>query len=296
MDLKFSNLSLYIFLLLAFLVGFRANAQLVLTSTETVTVSARVGDEPEPGIGTSGSLAIPKTTVRFSGQAYPWAMVTLLSDGVEKTSVNADIGGSFSITIVEDNSKTFGFYTLYAKDPGGNKSLLINYPLVIASGMLTHLSGIKFAPTIVIDKTEVKMGEYLTVTGYALPNKDLLVTVEGKLQSNFNIASAADGTYKGILPMQGLTRGDYSVYIKYSDDSRTSKHIRFVIGNANISSSELEKNIPGDCNADRVINLSDFSVLAFWYGRTEPPACVDTNKDSKIDLTDFSILAFWWTG
>jgi hypothetical protein len=40
----------------------------------------------------------------------------------------------------------------------------------------------------------------------------------------------------------------------------------------------------------------DFSIMAYWYKRPNPPASVDLNGDSKIDLVDFSILAFNWTG
>ncbi len=86
------------------------------------------------------------------------------------------------------------------------------------------------------------------------------------------------------------------MYIRYVDDARNSKLVKFVIGELNVPNTDIVENIPGDCNYDRLINLVDFSVLAFWYGKDNPPACVDTNRDNKIDLIDFSILAFWWTG
>jgi hypothetical protein len=40
----------------------------------------------------------------------------------------------------------------------------------------------------------------------------------------------------------------------------------------------------------------DFSVVAYWYKRTGPPANVDLNKDGRVDLIDFSIMAYNWTG
>jgi len=272
---------------------------LTLTATENVTVSANVvGASPTNPAGNSGSIAIPQTTVRFSGQAYPNATVTVLKNTREAMSVLADNSGFFSVTLEELYDSTV-LYTLFAVDVLGNKSILINYPIVVLSGFLTHLSGILFAPTVLIDKTEVKAGDYLTVSGYSLPNKELEVAISGQENNQkkvFTLTSFNDGSYKIIISLTGLPKGNYVLNIKYTDDPRVSKLVKFVIGEVNILSVDLVANIPGDCNADGVINLVDFSILAFWYGKSNPPRCVDTNHDNKIDLTDFSILAFWWTG
>ena len=51
-----------------------------------------------------------------------------------------------------------------------------------------------------------------------------------------------------------------------------------------------------DVNGDSRINLTDFSILSYWFHRPSPPANVDENHDGKVDLTDLSILAYYWTG
>lgn len=271
-------------------------AQIPPPVTENVTISARVGEEitVTPG-GSSGSITIPKTAVSFSGFAYPGASVSLLKQGEEKTTVVADGTGYFTITLPEIYDSSV-LYSLFAEDISGNRSLLINYPIAVQVGFLTHLSGIRFPPTIITDKTEVKFRDYLTVSGYALPQKEMEVVLEGKKSYTFTLVSSMDGPYKIILPMLELPKGDYVAYVKYPGDTRISKFVSFIIGELNIFNSDGVSNIPGDCNADRVINLVDFSVLAFWYGKNKPPSCVDTNHDSLINLIDFSILAFYWTG
>ena len=93
-----------------------------------------------------------------------------------------------------------------------------------------------------------------------------------------------------------MSKGDYVVQVKYISDIRVSKSVQFVIGELNILNIDSVADIPGDCNRDKIINLVDFSVLAFWYGKKNPPVCVDTNRDNTINLIDFSILAFYWTG
>lgn len=50
-----------------------------------------------------------------------------------------------------------------------------------------------------------------------------------------------------------------------------------------------------DFNTDGTVNLADFSIMAYWYGRSPVPERVDLNNDSKLDLVDFSIMAFHWS-
>ena len=50
-----------------------------------------------------------------------------------------------------------------------------------------------------------------------------------------------------------------------------------------------------DLNHDCKVNLVDFSIMAYWYGRANPPASVDLNGDKKVNLIDFSIMAYYWT-
>ncbi len=265
--------------------------------SETVSVSAQVGSIViTPGGGTtSGGILIPKTAVIFSGYAYPNANVTLLKVGEQKATVKANPLGYFTITLEEKYSSNI-LYSLFAEDISGNRSLLINYPIAVQVGYLTQLNGIRFAPTITTDKSQVKVGDYLTVHGYALPTQDMQITVKGIQTQVFSLTSSKDGSYKIVLPLQGFSKGDYVVFINYKDDARFSKLIKFLIGDTNIFQTDETLSLPGDCNTDKIINLIDFSILAFWYGKDNPPACVDTNKDKKINLIDFSILAFYWTG
>jgi hypothetical protein len=58
----------------------------------------------------------------------------------------------------------------------------------------------------------------------------------------------------------------------------------------------------GDCkrsdiNCDGRINLTDFSILLYFWEATNPlNKAVDINNDQVVNLTDFSILLFDWTG
>ena len=49
-----------------------------------------------------------------------------------------------------------------------------------------------------------------------------------------------------------------------------------------------------DIDNNSAVNLTDFSILLFNWGTTDPVANI--NSVGTVDLTDFSILLFCWTG
>ena len=56
--------------------------------------------------------------------------------------------------------------------------------------------------------------------------------------------------------------------------------------------------INADLNRDGSVNLTDFSIMIFWWqtngGESDPPA--DINGNGNVGIEDFSILLFNWTG
>ncbi|MEK7585896.1 MAG: hypothetical protein AAB477_01520 [Patescibacteria group bacterium] len=264
----------------------------IVLPPENVSVSAVVGST---AIGGGGGDYSFRTTVSFSGFAYPGAIVHIWRNGLPVTTTIADVGGVFTADLYEQYS-TNSIYTLYAIDEESRRSLLLNYPIVVTNGYYTSVSGVRFPPTISTDRVEVKFSDSITISGYALPDKEVEVLIYGQQSETFLGTTESNGTYKFIYSLAGFQRGDYNVRINYKNDKRNSKVVKFTISNINIPSTESVNNIPGDCNADQIINIVDFSVLAFWYGKDNPPRCVDTNNDNIINLVDFSILAFYWTG
>lgn len=52
---------------------------------------------------------------------------------------------------------------------------------------------------------------------------------------------------------------------------------------------------PADLNADKKVDLVDFSILLYNWGEPKNPKA-DLNNDGIVDLVDFSIMLYWWTG
>lgn len=263
----------------------------IVSPPENVAVSAIVASlfPVDPGGGGGGTY---QSGVRFSGLAYPKAVVTVLKrDGTTLTTV-ADRAGAFTLFVPENEWQLF---TLFATDVAGRKSTLLNFPTILYSGVITDISGIRFAPTITTDKLSVKKGDFITIEGSSLPNKTVEVIFEGDGGRTFTLDSSSLGVYSVTIPAT-FSEGEYILRARYVGDSRTSKAIRLTVGGASIPRNEAVTNIPGDCNFDQRVTLVDFSVLAYWYGKDNPPKCVDANRDGIINLVDFSILAFYWNG
>jgi hypothetical protein len=260
------------------------------TPPETVSVSATVGTIPS--IDTTIGGGVYQSGVRFSGLAYPYAVVTVQKKDGTTTEVVSGADGSFSILIPETKWQLF---TLFATDTAGRKSTLLNFPAILYSGYITDIAGIRFAPTITTDKLSVKKGDFITIEGFALPKTDLEIRFDDKDERVFSLVALDTGRYSITIPLS-FVEGEYTIRARYPKDSRSSKAVRITVGTASILRNEVTTNLPGDCNVDQRITLVDFSVLAYWYGKVNPPRCVDANKDGSVDLVDFSIVAFYWNG
>lgn len=290
MRIVFHPLFFLISIVTVFIVHSTLYAQTIV-QTETVSIGAVVGSIPSIDPGGGGGTTY-QSGARFSGYAYPDAVVTVQKRDIPLTTVRADESGQFSVLIPETDWQLF---TLFATDTLGRRSTILNFPTVLYSGYITDISGIRFAPTITTDKVAVKKGDFITIEGSSTPRSTVAITIDGPESQDFSFVANSLGIYSATVPI-GLSEGEYTVKAQYPQDSRTSRALRLTIGTASLLRVETTKNIPGDCNVDQRVTLTDFSVLAYWYGKPNPPQCVDTNKDGIITLVDFSILAFYWNG
>lgn len=55
------------------------------------------------------------------------------------------------------------------------------------------------------------------------------------------------------------------------------------------------KTIPADLNCDGRVNLTDFSILLYYWQQKGKGIKADINKDDIVNLIDFSVMLYWWT-
>ncbi len=155
-------------------------------------------------------------------------------------------------------------------------------------------------PSLKVSPDPVDPGATLVVTGYAIP--DATITIENQNDKSsvslksFTATSDSNGAWSITVDTLGFTKGTYKARAKAKQEAGVSTNFSgytyYGVGEA--------ATVPrtSDLNSDKKVNLTDFSILLFWWGSdggaSNPPA--DINRDGKVSLTDFSIMIFNWTG
>jgi len=254
------------------------------------------------GGGGGGYYAPPVSTnnnVTVTGFAYPLSTVTILQNGVQVLQTIAGPNGIFFGSVSDFPAGTYNFY-LYATDADGRKSAPFTFPVTITAGATTNISNVFFAPTIALDKQEVKQGDPLVIYGQSLPNAPITIEVDSAVPVIANTTSTASGTYVYDLNTRQLEMGSHIAKANAATGGLMSSYSTvqgFTVGTQNVAAPALAQcPARGDFNGDCKVDLVDFSMLAYWYGQQTAPAVFRLDNALTVDLRDFSILAYYWTG
>jgi hypothetical protein len=259
--------------------------------------------ESSPGGGGFEGVGKPYQSgdgeVTITGYAFPRSKVVILVDGEIADEETSDGEGRFSVTLDEiaRGAYTFG---VYGVDKNGIKSSTFSTTFTVTGSRASLLSNINVMPSIKVTPDPVEPNSTLTISGYAIP--DATITVENQSDKSsaslktFTTTSNANGVWTLSIPTEGFSKGTYKVRAKAKQDvgasTNFSNYTFYGVGAAAV--------VPrgSDLNRDGKVNLTDFSILLFWWntdgGASNPPA--DINADGRVSLTDFSILIFNWTG
>lgn len=269
---------------------------------ESGTITPQVN--PPGGGGGGGGAPVPaQTAVVFSGRAYPKSTVTLLKDAqvVASTVAGADANFQISLTAISAGNYTF---SLYSQDKTGNRSSLLSFPVTVTAGATKKVSGIFIAPTIDVDKTEVKRGDNIAIFGQSTPQSAIVISVNSDEEFFGKATSDKDGVYLYNFDTMPLEIGQHITKSKATIGNEISAYstaVTFNVGSRSVKKSTEQKVLKGDVNSGGQVNLLDFSIVAYWYKRplSESFKKIEKEKlngDGKVDLTDFSIMAYYWTG
>jgi hypothetical protein len=237
--------------------------------------------------------------VIISGYAFPNSTVTFLVDGDIADTIKSNSSGSYTITLdaIARGVYTFG---VYGEGPDKIKSSTFSTSFTVIGARTSELTNVNVSPSIKVTPDPVQLGQALTVSGYGLPNSNVTLQYgKQKAKQNSEVTTTTDGSGKWTttIDSNALSRGTYQIRAKSARTSdgivtNFSEYTFFGVG----ESAEVKST--ADLSRDGRVNLTDFSILLFWWntagGDSNPPA--DINRDSKVSLTDFSILLFNWTG
>lgn len=236
--------------------------------------------------------------VIISGYAFPGSKVYALVDGNPADTATADTAGRYSILLDEIARGVYTF-GVYAIDKNDVKSSTFSTSFTVTGSRSTTLSNINVMPSIDVNPDPVDPGQTLTVSGYSLPNAT--ITIENgrqrsSLAKTITTTSGSDGRWSTTIDTGGFSKGTYQVRAKAVQSGGASTNFSdytyYGVG------EDADVPLNADLNRDGRVNLTDFSILLFWWnsngGDSDPPA--DINRDGRVNLTDFSILLFNWTG
>lgn len=259
--------------------------------------TASCGSSGGGGGGGGGGSSKRGAEAIFRGFAYPGSLITLTKDGSAILTAPSGPDAQFEVTATGLNmgSYTFG---ISAKDKNGRASVLKTFPISLTPNTSVVTSGIFIPPSISVDKSEVKKGEILTILGETVPAATVTVYVRSENEIIKSATADAGGAWIYKLDTGVLNTGDHSTQARAAtstDMTDLSPEVRFRVGGASIAAFPADF-LPYDLNRDFHVDIVDFSIIVYWWGKTSPPEEFDFNRDAIIDLTDLSILAFYWTG
>jgi hypothetical protein len=270
----------------------------------SVTIEGAAPPPPPGGGGGGGGYVVPVTSVIFTGRAYPKSTVTLLKDAQVAATTIADANANFSISLSGLSAGNY-IFSVYSEDGKGIRSSLLTFPISVTSGATTTVSGIFTAPTIAVDKSEVKRGDNIAIFGQSAPNSEITIAVNSDEEFFAKTPADKDGVYLYNFDTSPLAMEQHFTRSKsaYNGEiSSFSNAVSFLVGTKNVFAG-LPQKCPAkaDLNNDCRVNLVDFSIAAYWYKR---PLSADfklkekaqLSGDGKVDLVDFSIMAYYWTG
>jgi hypothetical protein len=188
---------------------------------------------------------------------------------------------------------------VYATDSAGTKSSTFSTSFTVAGARESALSNINIPPSILVTPNPVNPGQALTISGYTLPNAT--VTIENEKDKStasrrsFTVTANSSGAWSTPIDTAAFTSGTYKVRAKAELGTRFTNFSQYTLYGVG---GPAQGGSNSDLNRDGKVNLTDFSILLFWWntagGDSNPPA--DISQDGRVNLVDFSILLFNWTG
>ncbi len=257
-----------------------------------LTIMLTIPGSSTPVSGGSGGAPQPVGNVRISGFAYPGAIVTFLRDGAVIGTEVAEASGRFErLFLVDPGSATFG---LWARDRYGLISPTVNISFTLTEGSVAEIDLVSLPPTI--GHEHITEGGALTMYGSAFPASVVRVFNNiNTFTAPLTTVAGANGRWEYKLAREEFNPGNFSYKANYQYEPQSI---------LSPFSSDLALHLVtcsnSDFNNDGAINLTDLSILLYYWGRPLPKSglangCVDRNGDQTVNLVDFSILMYEWT-
>lgn len=241
----------------------------------------------------SVTVGTNNSSIEFFGYTSPGAFVTIMLGGSVAGTTSGDGGGNFHHQVTGLEQDTNYSVAIFGQDTQLRQTQTVSFIVGTLPNTNHVISNIVIPTTIDIDRTTINEGDILNVYGLARPSSQISVWVGngGQYSTSLTANGAGIWTYPFDSGANTLTTGNHVTYAR-----------EVVVGGytsifTNSLTFEANQCISSDINCDTYVNLTDFSIMLFYWNQTNPAnSRADINADTKVDLTDFSIMLFNWTG
>jgi len=266
---------------------------LIIKNIATVTPSLFGGT-----VSVTASIAPAVASIVISGYAAPGTFITFTENGsVIGTDTAGFNQGQFLKRLIGLDPGTHTI-SLYGVDQENRTTAIFPIEVLAELHQQTTVSDILLSPTIEIGSIEIVQGENIIAQGSTIPSGELSLFTESPLRTYYATAAATGYWDYTITNTNEYVPGDYRVYSLVQNGSGLqslfSNSIQFsIFPSSGPTPSPPACNVSqGDLNCDGNINLTDFSILMYYWGTTNTAA--DSNGDGIVNLIDFSIMMYYW--
>jgi hypothetical protein len=263
------------------------------------------GTGSDRGRGTGDYLPYPPLPgapgVVITGWAFGGKEVTILMDGQIKGYALAQTNGTFG-AFLEDLTQGNFTFGITATDSQKRQATMHSSTFYIRAGTQNTLSGIIISPTFSLMKENIPSGEKINLSGEAVPSTKVIIELypaKSKVTDSEIIKTETLASNQGLwtaeVDSSKLTNGVYKIkarsYMEKVGFGDYSYIKDLQIGPAQEKTGLCKG---ADLNKDSKVNITDFSILLYYWGTNN--SCADQNKDGTVNITDFSIMMYYWTG
>jgi hypothetical protein len=247
-------------------------------------------------ITVSAMIDTPSASVLFSGYSAPNTFVTFTEEGaVHGTDITNELGFfSKLLTGLSPGDHSFSLYGVDWINLTTAPHVINVYAPIYTQ---TNITDILLSPTLQISDNEILQGEDIIASGSAKPDSNITLFTESPLRTYYATATSSGAWSYTIDNTDEYVVGDYTIYAMAQDDFGVQSFVSIALGFSVVSATggsgtacgDITR---GDLNCDDSINLTDFSILMYYWGTAN--ATADMNTDGVVNLTDFSIQMYWW--
>ena len=255
-----------------------------ISSTQNINFTATVVITS----GGGGTPTIINPTVSFSGQAFPQANVEIVAIQTGQVPVSNPSKGSntgnFSVNYsgtLPANVKSFAL-VVYDKDQN-----IVQAKIFSLGTSNEIIKTILMAPTLSLKQSTVTRGNFMGVTGSAMPNYKIELMIDSVKVAETAIADA-NGNYDINFNTYYLDLGEHVLRVRQVDSQgKTSDYS--IEKSFTVSKLFIPK---ADFNNDGKIDVQDLSIFISRFrlvdavNRQE----LDLNNDGNIDVQDLSLF------